>query len=117
MDTPIEGQIVLLAGAKASVTVRRLYELVSTAQEAIHERRERYERRYERIDGTDDRVYYLVETDYWNGLCAGLDLGERECDSLRRVHAEQFRRDGRRLDRAEEFESALELRSVVTVAA
>ncbi|MES3518338.1 MAG: hypothetical protein PPP58_11820 [Natronomonas sp.] len=115
MDTPIEGQIVLLAGAKASVTVERLFELVADAQETIRERRERYERRYERIEGTDNRVYYLVERDHWKGLCADLDLGERECDSLQRAHAEQFRRDGRRLDRAEEFESALDLRAVVAV--
>lgn len=110
---PIEGQVVLLAGAHASVTPERLSELTERAQHHVRAHRATYDRECERIDGSDGLVYYLVDPGHWNDVGERLAIDDRESDALRRVHAEQFRRDGRRLDRLEEFETAMEIREVV----
>jgi hypothetical protein len=112
---PIEGQVVLLAGARASVTLEHLSSLLARVQRAVRNRREEYGRRYERIEGRDDVAYFLVDPDHWDDLGQTIELSDREIDAVGRTHAAQFRRDGRRLDRLEEFESALELREVVAV--
>jgi len=109
---PIEGQVLLLAGARASVTLGRLSELTERAHRH-HVGRDGLKRRYERIDGTDGRTYFLVDVGHWREVGEELGLARREADALRRVHAEQFRRDGRRLDRLAEFETSLEIREVV----
>jgi hypothetical protein len=110
---PIEGQIVLLAGAHASVTLDRLAELTERAHRYVRTHRVEYDREYERIDGSDGLVYYLVDPGHWNAVGATLGIDDRESDALRRVHAEQFRRDGRRLERLAEFETAMDIREVV----
>lgn len=115
MAHPIEGQIVLLAGAQASVTLPHLSELVSRAHEYVTARREEYDGRFERIDEEGGPSYYLVEASHWEEIGTTLGLEEREVDALRRAHALQFRRAGRRLDRLEEFESAMEIRDVVVI--
>lgn len=51
---PIEGQIVLLAGAKASVTLTSLSHLLERTQQYVHGRKNEYDRQFERIDGTGD---------------------------------------------------------------
>lgn len=112
---PIEGQIVLLAGAQASVTLERLSELLAEVQIFLATRREEYERSYERIEG-DDNVYHLAEADHWDEVRAEMGLEEREIDAVRRAHEAQFTRDGRRLERADEFETALSIRSPVVIA-
>lgn len=112
---PIEGQMLLLAGAQASVTLPHLSELVSRAHEYVTTRREEYLRRFERIDEEGGPSYCLVEASHWEEIGTALGLEEREIDALRRAHALQFRRAGRRLDRLEEFESAMEIRDVVVV--
>lgn len=114
-DHPIEAQIMLLAGARASVPPPRLPALVETAQSYVRDRREEYERTYERIAGARDADYYCVEPDYWERLGAALGFEDREFDAVRRAHTAQFERDGRRLDRESEFASTLELRAVVAV--
>jgi len=111
---PIEGQVVLLAGAKASVTLTQLSALLERVQKRVQRRREEYARQYERIDA-DGIEYYLVETDYWDRVGERLGFDDRETDAVRRTHEEQFRRDGRRLDRREEFETALDIRTVVAI--
>ena len=111
-DHPIEGQVILLAGAQASVTLDRLSELVSLVDDHVRERRERYERRFERVEA-DGTGYYLADEEHWESVGDDLGLTDREVDAVRRTHAAQFRRDGRRLDRLEEFETALEIRDVV----
>ena len=102
-----------MAGAKASVTLPALSALLARGQRYVRDRRERYETRYERVTGPEDRRYYLTEKTHWAEVGEALDLGDRETDALRRVHAAQFRRAGRRLDRLEEFETTLEIRDVV----
>ena len=110
---PVEGQVVLLAGAKASVTLKRLSELLERAQQYVRSNRDTYENRFERITGKDDRVYYLVEAGHWDEAGGLLGFDARESDAIRRAHTAQFTRDGRRLDRLEEFETALDIREVV----
>jgi len=114
-DHPIEAQILLVAGAQASVPPSRLPDLVETAQSYVRDRRERYERTYERIEGARDADYYCVESGYWAAVGEELGFEDREADAVRRAHTAQFERDGRRLDRESEFESTLELRAVVAV--
>lgn len=113
---PIEGQIVLLAGARASVTLSRLSRLVGRAQRHVRERRDEYDRRCERIEGSDGLVYYLADAGHWDAVGGTLGFDDREADAVRRAHAEQFRRDGRRLDRGEEFDATLEIREPVAMA-
>lgn len=112
---PIEGQIVLLAGAQASVTLEGLSELLAIVDSYLAEYRAYYESRFERIDG-EQSVYYLAGTDHWNQLGSELHLTEREIDAVRRAHESQFTRDGRRLDREDEFETTLSIRCPVTIA-
>ena len=116
-DHPIEAQLVLLAGSRASVPMDRLPTLIEAAQRHIDENRETYGRRYERIDGARDATYFCVDDGFWDDLGPELGFNRRETDAVRRAHEAQFLRDGRRLDREAEFESTLELRDVVTVAA
>ena len=111
----IEGQIVLLAGAQASVTLPRLSGLLDRTARYLTDRREIYERRFERVDGPDDTSYYLANAGHWDHVGAQLGFDDRETDAVRRTHAAQFERDGRRLGREEEFETTLEIRDVVAM--
>lgn len=111
---PIEGQVVLLAGARASVPLHRLSDLLARVHDHLTDRRERYEREFERVDA-DDTVYYLAGGDHWAAVADDLDLTDREADAVRRAHERQFLRDGRRLDRTAEFEAALDIRQPVVV--
>jgi len=113
---PIEGQIVLLAGSKASVPLPQLSDLLDRVQHHLADERDTYEQGFERIDGTRDAIYYLAPADHWAEVGADLDLSGREIDAVARAHADQFRRDGRRLDRQDEFETTLEIRGVVAIA-
>jgi hypothetical protein len=113
---PIESQIVLLAGAQASVTLTRLSDLVSRAHEYLSTRRDEYDREFERIDDASGLSYYLVDSSHWDEVGTELGLDDREVDALRRVHSLQFERAGRRLDRRDEFETAMEIRDVVVTA-
>jgi hypothetical protein len=112
---PIEAQVLLVAGATASVPPERLSALVERAQRYVQPRQEAYERASERVAGTDGLAYYLVDAGHWADVGDDIDLDRRESDAVRRAHTEQFKRDGRRLDRSEEFETALEIREVVVV--
>jgi len=112
---PIEGQIVLLAGAKSSVTLDRLSDLLEEVQSHLAKSRSEYERQFECIEGTDTE-YYLAGVDHWGTVAAELGLNSRERDAVRRAHEAQFRRDGRRLDREEEFETTLAIRCPVVIA-
>jgi hypothetical protein len=112
---PIEGQVVLLAGAQASVTLQRLSVLLEDVQRHLVDRREDYGRRFERVE-TDGRTYYLADAGHWERVGQELGLGDSEADAVRRAHGAQFRRDGRRLDRKAEFETTMEIRDPVAIA-
>ncbi|EMA33565.1 hypothetical protein [Haloarcula japonica] len=112
---PIEGQIVLLAGTRASIPLDQLPELLERAQTYLQANRETYGREYERISGPREADYVCAESGHWDSIGTELGLSDREQDAVRRAHAAQFERDGRRLDRSEEFEMTLEIRDVLAV--
>ena len=62
---PIDGDALVLAAAKASVSGERLPELVDRGQEYLADRRSDYGRRYECAHETDDRVVFFVEEGHW----------------------------------------------------
>lgn len=112
---PIEGQIVLLAGTRASIPIDRLPDLLEQVQTYLQENQGSYERGYERIQGPRAADYVCVEGGHWDTIGSELGLNDREQDAVRRAHVAQFERDGRRLDRSEEFEATLEIRDVLAV--
>lgn len=116
-SSPIEGQIVLLAGTQASVPLNQLPDLLEQVQTYLRANRETYDRGYERISGPREADYICVESGHWDTIGGELGLSEREQDAVRRAHVSQFARDGRRLDRTEEFETTLEIRDVLAVSA
>lgn len=112
---PIESQIVLLAGAKASVSLARLSELLAEVQPYLANNVSAYERRFEQIDAYGEGLYVLAEEGHWQTVGEETSLTEREIEAVARTHAAQFERDGRRMDREEEFETTLEIRDVLMV--
>lgn len=112
---PIDGQPLLLAGAKASLAPSRLPKLLADVQRYLSGELETYRRSYERIYADDDREVFVVPSDHWEAIGDACDLGRRETDGVRRGHVEQFRRLGSTTDRREEFETTLEIRSVVVI--
>ena len=113
---PIDGQVLLLAGAKASVPLERLSTLIERVQRHLGPRADEYDRRYECVHEADGVRAYLVDPGHWRSVGDDLDLNDRETDALERTHAEQLRRIGKAIDRKAEFETALEIREVVVLA-
>lgn len=121
---PFGGQVLLLAGAKASVSLADLPELVDEAAAYLDDRAEQYRRSYERAACTEAAVtglsapveVFLVPSGHWDEVGADRSLSTRETDALRRVHAEGLLRVGRAEGRESEFDAALELREAVVVA-
>lgn len=112
---PLDGNAVVLAAAKASVSGERLPELVTWAQEQLGPRRERYERRYECVHGDDETAVFLAGEGHWAAFGEEFELDRREWDALRRAHEEHLKQLGGDLDRRAEFETALELREAVVI--
>lgn len=113
-EDPIDGEILLLASAKASVGTR-LPTLVETAQADLGPGIEDLRRRYEVVFESDGRVAFLAEEGFWQDAGERLEFTPKEIDAIRRAHAEQLRHLGRREDREAEFETALEIREAVVV--
>ncbi|MFD1563742.1 hypothetical protein ACFR99_09300 [Haloarchaeobius amylolyticus] len=112
---PIEGQVLLLTAAKASVPPTRLPDLVERAQTVLGPELERYRREYERLHAGTDLEVFLVDSGHWDELGVELDVTGRELSAIRRAHEEQLLRIGRRTDRGAEFETALEIREPVVI--
>lgn len=115
VESPIEGQILLLAAAKASVAGERVPALARRVQAHLGPQAGDYRERYERAFVDDDAEYFLVPPDHWTDVGDNLGLGERAVDAVRRAHEQQLRRVARRRDRAEEMDAALEVRTAVVV--
>ncbi|WP_458188096.1 hypothetical protein [Haladaptatus sp. NG-WS-4] len=113
---PIEGQIVMLAGTKASIPLEWLSELLEATQADLGPRLADYRQRYECVHESPERSVFLVEQNHWKTEGRRLGFGRREWDGVRRAHVEQFQRIGRRERREEEFETALEIRTAVLIA-
>ena len=112
---PLDGQVLVLAAAKASVAPERLPRLVDRAQVHLGPRLDAYRREYECVAEEAERAVFLVEQGHWATVGEEIGLDEREVDALRRAHEEQLRRIGTVGDRREEFESALDIREAVVV--
>ncbi len=112
---PIDGQVVLLAGAKASVPLERLSELLAEVQADLGPRMDDYRREYERVHQNPKRSVFLVEVGHWEETGDRLGFERREWDAVRRAHKAQFRRIGREEGRKAEFENALEIREPVFI--
>lgn len=112
---PIEGQILLLTAAKASVPAAALPNLVERAQELLGPEIDRYRREYELLCTDGDRELFLVPRGHWDELGEALDSTDRERAAIRRAHEEQLLRIGRRTGRESEFETALEVREPVVI--
>lgn len=114
-DAPIDGQVLLVTAAKASVSPDRLPDLLARVQADLGPRLDEYRRSYECVAEDESRAVFLVSDDHWERVGDRLDLGRREVDAVRRAHEEQLRRLGSTLDRRDEFDSALDIRSAVVV--
>lgn len=114
-DQPIDGQVLLLTAAKASVGPGALPGLLSRVQAELAPRLDEYRRRYELAHEDGERAVFFVESDHWDGVGDRLGLGRRETDAVRRAHEEQLRRVGSETDRRDEFEAALELRAAAVI--
>lgn len=112
---PLEGDVLVLTAAKASVAGERVPILVSKAQNEVETRAEQLRRNNECVFEDDERAVYLVPTGFWAEVGEAVELGPREYEAVARAHAEQLRRIGRREDRNEEFGMAMELREAVVV--
>lgn len=114
-NSPIDGQVFMLASAKASVDPGTLSTLLGRVQTHLADRRETYRREFECVAESDDREVFLVPREHWETVGDRLELGERERKAVARTHAEQLRRIGSDTDRDEEFETALEIREAVVI--
>ncbi|WP_137291464.1 hypothetical protein [Natronorubrum halophilum] len=112
---PIEGQVLVLTAAKASVQPNRLPDLVDRAQALLRPNLEDYRREYERLHADDGLEVFAVEWGHWEELGDELEVTERELSAIRRAHEEQLLRIGRRTDREATFETALEIREPVCI--
>lgn len=111
----IDGQVLLLAAAKASVGPQRLPDLVDIVQAHLDDRRSEYRGQYEVAFEQSERVGFFVEGGHWEALGRRLGLEERERDAVERVHTEQFHRIGRETGREDEFDAALDIREAVII--
>lgn len=114
-EFPIDGHVVLLTAAKASVGPDRLPVLLAMAQAELGPQLETYARRYEKVHATPDARYFLVEEGHWEAIGDRLGVEPREADAIRRAHRNQLLRAGRREDRRREFATALDIREAVVV--
>ncbi len=112
---PIDGEILLLTAAKASVPPSRLPTLIELVQDHLETDIRRFRKTRECIFEDPDRVAFLTEDGFWETVGADLELTDREIDAVRRAHTEQLRRIGRQTERHDEFETALEIRDPIFI--
>ncbi|WP_135853777.1 hypothetical protein [Halorussus salinus] len=116
-DNPIEGQILVLTAAKASVGGERVPDLVAEARRAVEPRADELRRRYERVHRDEVREIFLVPDGFWADEGEKLGWSRRAHEAVARAHAEQLLRVGKREQRRDEFETALEVREAVVIGA
>ena len=100
---PLDGQVLMIAAAKASVPLHRLPSLVDRVQSDLGPRLETYRRRYEAVHESAERCVFMVPLDHWESVGERLDLTTRERSAVRRCRcaaAVPRGRDGRRSARA-----------------
>ena len=72
-DDPIDGDVLLLTSAKASVGTR-LPTLIEDVQADLGPKVEDLRRRYEAVLDADERVVFLVEQGFWQERGKALDI-------------------------------------------
>jgi hypothetical protein len=112
---PLEGNVLLVAAAKGSVSPSKLPGLVDVVQSHLGPQLDRYRREYEAVYDDERMVVFFVEDGHWDDLGEELGFAEREIAAVERGHTEQLRALGREGDRLDEFETALDIREVVVV--
>ena len=112
---PLDGQVLMVAAAKASVPLGDLPRLVDRVQADLGPRFETYRRSYEAVYESPERWVFLVPLDHWESVGARLDFTAQQESAVQRAHEEQLRRIGGEEGRREEFENALDIRSAVVV--
>lgn len=112
---PLDGNALVLAAAKASVSGERLPDLADRAQVLLADRLPEYGRRYECAHEDESEAVFFVEAGHWADVGAELGLEDREWQALRRAHATHLDRLGREHDRRREFDAALDVREAVVI--
>ncbi|MFB6089518.1 MAG: hypothetical protein ABEJ97_00535 [Halobellus sp.] len=112
---PLDGDVLLYAGATASVAPGRLGPLLRRVQSTLGDRIDRYRQRYECVADDESRAVFLCPEGHWAELGTELGLTEKETEAAERAHAQQLRRIGTKQDRREELETALEIREAVVI--
>ncbi|WP_435333868.1 hypothetical protein [Haloarchaeobius sp. TZWWS8] len=112
---PLDGQVLLVAAAKASVPPDQLPGLVDLVQEDLRSRVDDYRAEYECVHETDEYVVFFVESGHWAGIGRRLGFDRQSYEAVRRAHEEQLYRVGSQTGRREEFDAALEIRECVFI--
>ncbi|WP_338729804.1 hypothetical protein [Haladaptatus sp. DJG-WS-42] len=112
---PIEGQVLLIAGAKASVPAHDLAPLVDRVQEQIGPKLDEFRDRFELVFETEAACFFFVGHEQWAVIAHRVDMNDREMNAVRRAHNEQLLRVGRREDRRFEFDAALDIRDCIVI--
>ena len=114
---PFDGPTLVKTGLKASIGPSVLPRLLRRAQRLLSEQIDMFHRQHERVHTDEERVVFLANQNYWTHLGAELGFNERETDAVRRAHEAQLLRIGDETGRSEEFETAMEIRQSVVIAA
>ncbi|MFA1609475.1 hypothetical protein [Halobellus rubicundus] len=112
---PLDGDVLLYAGATASVAPGQLGPLLRRVQAALGGRIDRYRRAYECVADDGARAVFLCPEGHWAELGAELELTDKEAEAAERAHAQQLRRIGTEQGRRDELETALEIREAVVI--
>jgi hypothetical protein len=112
---PIDGPVILYTCAVASIPARAMGPLLREVQAHLHPQQQRYARHWECAIDAPTRAIYLVEPGHWDTIGAAVSLDRREQDAVERAHRRQLVAAGRGVDRRDEFETALEIRTAVVI--
>lgn len=112
---PIDGNALVLAAARASVSGERLPELAERVQRVLGVRLPAYDRQYESVYEDESLVVFFVEEGHWADIGDEHCFDDREWKAVRRAHREHLKQLGSDLDRSQEFTTALDLREAVVV--
>ena len=112
---PLDGNALVLAAAKASVSGERLPDLADRVQRHLRGRLPEYGRRYECAHEDDAQAVFFVEEGHWADLGEELGFDEREWRAVRRAHEEHLKQLGTDLGRRQEFATALDVREAVVI--
>lgn len=115
--TPLDPQVLVHAAALGSVGGTRLPGIVAAVQAYLDDHRDEYRRQYECVHEDGERAVFLVPEAEWDDIAVEASVNDRAIDAVKRAHEHQLRRLGGTLDRREEFETALEIRSAVVIGA